>query len=247
VGISVGLPFSLAPAPANKKKLKGQAARAGQGQGQGHHAQACHLPSAIALQGWGWRCSAEMQNAASETQLAKFAKSPCRKLFQKFRQSFRCQFFLDFFCFIAFSGVSQRWGFKNTTKNVLQKKSCRKVFTKKSTKNPKPAFSRICFYHVFGRFSIRGGKKHDKKYRGKKTDPRPFSYSDPLTHRPPRGSPIFFLCRVPHCAGLGPLSLVACACLLRWPLAVRLVLAGLFCTPIQLASTSAKRIQGPGH
>jgi hypothetical protein len=44
-------------------------------------------------------------------------------------------------CCIAVSGVCQRWEFKNTTKNVLQTKSCRKAFTKKSTKNPKPIFS----------------------------------------------------------------------------------------------------------
>jgi hypothetical protein len=40
---------------------------------------------------------------------------------QKNRQKFRCQFSLDFFGCIAFSGVSQRWEFKNTTKNVWQK------------------------------------------------------------------------------------------------------------------------------
>ena len=78
------------------------------------------------------------------------AKSPCRKLFPKFRQKFRCQFFLDFFCFIAFSGVFQRWEFKNTTKNVFAKKSCRKVFAKSSTKNPKPTFSRIFFITFLG-------------------------------------------------------------------------------------------------
>jgi hypothetical protein len=69
--------------------------------------------------------------------------------------------FPGLFCFIAFSGVFQRWEFKNATKNVLQKKSCRKVFTKNSTKNPKPIFSRILFYHVFGRFSMKGVQKHD--------------------------------------------------------------------------------------
>jgi hypothetical protein len=101
---------------------------------------------------------------------------------KNFDKKFRCQFFLDFFCFIAFSGVSQRWEYKNTTKNVLQKKSCRKVFTKNSTKNPKPTFSRNLFYHVFGRFSVRGVQKHDKKYRKNKSDPSPFSYFDPPTH-----------------------------------------------------------------
>jgi hypothetical protein len=33
----------------------------------------------------------------------------------------RCQFFLDFFGFIAFSGVSQRWEFRNTRKNLKKK------------------------------------------------------------------------------------------------------------------------------
>jgi hypothetical protein len=37
-------------------------------------------------------------------------------------------------------------------------------------------------YHVFGRFSMRGVQKHDKKYRKNKSDPSPFSYSDPPTH-----------------------------------------------------------------
>jgi hypothetical protein len=55
--------------------------------------------------------------------------------------------------FLAFSGASQRWRweFKNTTKNILQKKSCRKVLQKKTTKIPKPFFS-TCFYCVFGAF-----------------------------------------------------------------------------------------------
>jgi hypothetical protein len=106
-----------------------------------------------------------LSKGSSKTRLKKLqtAKSPCRKPFpRKFsenRQKLRCQFFLNFFgfiklTFIAFSGVTWRWEFKNTTKNVLQKTSCRKVFTKKSTKNPKPIFPRL-FYHVFGRFSVR--------------------------------------------------------------------------------------------
>jgi hypothetical protein len=51
--------------------------------------------------------------------------------------------FSPIFFLIAFSGVSQRWEFKSTKKNVLQKKSCYKVFTKNSTKNPKPIFFSI--------------------------------------------------------------------------------------------------------
>jgi hypothetical protein len=61
------------------------------------------------------------------------------------------------FCFIA--GVSQRWEFKNTTKNVLQKNRVEKLFTKNSTKNPEPTFSRFFVYYVFGRFAVRGVQK----------------------------------------------------------------------------------------
>jgi hypothetical protein len=50
---------------------------------------------------------------------------------------------------IAFSGVSQRWEFKNTTKKTFYKKIVWKSFyTKKSTKNPKPIF----FDFVLSRF-----------------------------------------------------------------------------------------------
>jgi hypothetical protein len=90
-------------------------------------------------------------------------KSPCRKIPPKKSISFGCQFFLDFFCFVAFSGVSKRWELKNTTKTFYKNKSCRKVFTKnKSAKSPKPIFSRFFCYHVFGRFSVRGVQKHHK-------------------------------------------------------------------------------------
>jgi hypothetical protein len=111
-----------------------------------------------------------------------------------FLQKFRCQFFLDFFCFIAFSGVSQRREFKHTTKNVSQKKSRRKVFTKNSTKNPKPTFSRF-LYHVFGRFSMRGVQKHDKKHRKINLTLVLFRT---LTHPPTTGVTDFFF-------GAGPL------------------------------------------
>jgi hypothetical protein len=103
----------------------------------------------------------------------------------------RCQFFLDFFLFYRVSGVSQRWEFKNTTKNVLQNKSCRKVFTKNSTKNPKPTFSRF-FLSRFWAFLDEGRPKTRlKKCRKNKSDPSPFSYSDPPTHH--GGPRLFFL------------------------------------------------------
>jgi hypothetical protein len=40
------------------------------------------------------------------------------------------QFFLSFFCYIAFLGVSWRWEFKSTTKNVLQKNRVETFFKK---------------------------------------------------------------------------------------------------------------------
>jgi hypothetical protein len=50
-----------------------------------------------------------------------FAKSPCRKKNPgKINKTFDVSFSSIFFGFIAFSGASQRWEFKNTTKNVLQ-------------------------------------------------------------------------------------------------------------------------------
>jgi hypothetical protein len=49
------------------------------------------------------------------------------------------------------------------------------------------------FYHVFGRFSMRGVQKRDKKCHQKKSDPGPFSYSDPPTHH--GGHRFCFFCR----------------------------------------------------
>jgi hypothetical protein len=69
--------------------------------------------------------------------------------------------FLDFFVYRVF-GCFSAMGVQTHYKKRFTKRSCRKVFTKDSTKNPKPIFSRF-FYHVFGRFSVRGVQKHDQK------------------------------------------------------------------------------------
>jgi hypothetical protein len=84
-------------------------------------------------------------------------------------------FYRNFGCF-SVMGVP---GYKNTT--ILQNKSCRKVFTKKSTKNPKPICSRFCLSR-FWAFVGGGSSKTQKKYREKKTDPGRFLASDPPTH-----------------------------------------------------------------
>jgi hypothetical protein len=112
-------------------------------------------------------------------------------------------FYRVFGCFLA-AGVK-----KTLQKNVLQKGSCRKVFTKNSTKNPKPIVSRFLFYHVFGRFSVRGVRKHDKKYRKNKSDPSPFLASDSPTHH---GGRRVFFCAPLHQRGyLSPGALAALA------------------------------------
>jgi hypothetical protein len=123
---------------------------------------------------------------ATPTGPSALITSPSKGLSQKHennRQKLRYQFFLGFFCFIAFSGVFQRWEFKNTQKYVLQKTSCRKVFTKNSTKNPKPIFFLVFFYHVFGRFSVRGVLKQDY-IQNKNLTPSLFRT---LTHPPTTG------------------------------------------------------------
>jgi hypothetical protein len=87
------------------------------------------------------------------------------------------------FCFIAVSGVSPRWEFKNTTKNVLQNKSCREVFTKSSTKNPKPIFFPLILLSRFWAFlGEESSKTPLKKYQKNESDPGPFLASAPPTH-----------------------------------------------------------------
>jgi hypothetical protein len=69
-------------------------------------------------------------------------------------------------------------GFQKHYKKRFAKKSC-----------PKPAFSRLFFNHVFGRFSVRGVQKHNKKNREKNLTLVLFW---PLTHPPTTGVTDFF-------------------------------------------------------
>jgi hypothetical protein len=68
---------------------------------------------------------------------------------QNNRPRFGCQFPLDFFRFVAFSGVSQRWDFK-THKKTLCKKHRVERFLQKNDQKPM-------------RFSVRGVQKRDMK------------------------------------------------------------------------------------
>jgi hypothetical protein len=87
-----------------------------------------------------------------------FTKSRCREIFPKQSTKISMLVIPDFFCFIAFR-VFLSDGSSNTQKKRPTKKSCRKVFAKKSTNNPK-SISFDFVYHVFGRFSVGGVKKH---------------------------------------------------------------------------------------
>jgi hypothetical protein len=61
----------------------------------------------------------------------KYFYKHVENFFQKNQQKFCCQVFLAFFCFIAFSGVSLRWEFKNTHKKTFYKKHCVEKFLQK--------------------------------------------------------------------------------------------------------------------
>jgi hypothetical protein len=55
-------------------------------------------------------------------------------------------------------------GVQKHYKKRFAKKSCRKVFKKIDKKTQNRLFLDFV-YHVFGRFSVRGVQKHDKKSR----------------------------------------------------------------------------------
>jgi hypothetical protein len=69
---------------------------------------------------------------------------------QNFDNKFRCQFFLDFFLFYRVFGCFSAMGVQKHHQKRFAKKSCRKVFTKNSTKNPKPIFFSILFITFLG-------------------------------------------------------------------------------------------------
>jgi hypothetical protein len=63
-------------------------------------------------------------------------------------------------------GVSRQGEFKNTIKIFWQKVRVEKLLQKIRPQSKTDFFS-IFFYHVFGRFLVRGVQKYDKKYRKK--------------------------------------------------------------------------------
>jgi hypothetical protein len=111
-----------------------------------------------------------------------YKKSMSKTFPQKIDKNFDVSF-SSTFCFVAFSGVSQRREFKNTKKRCT-KKSCRKVFTKKKTdkKMQNRFFCSVCLITFLGISRGEGIKKYDKKHRENKSSPAPFLASDPPTH-----------------------------------------------------------------
>jgi hypothetical protein len=112
-----------------------------------------------------------------------FAKSPCRKLFrensQKTDKIFDISFSSTFFVLGASCDGSSKALQKTFFKQIVSKS-----FSKKSTKKPKTDFFSILFYHVFGRFSVRGVQKHDKQISKKNlTNPGTFlAPEEPTNH-----------------------------------------------------------------
>jgi hypothetical protein len=79
----------------------------------------------------------------------------------------------------------------------LPKNRVEKLF-KKIDKKIQNRFFLDFVYHVFGRFSVRGVQKHDKKISKKKlTNPGTFSASEEPTNHPKPQGPSFFLLSAP--------------------------------------------------
>jgi hypothetical protein len=107
-----------------------------------------------------------------------FFRENSQKIDKNFDVSFSSTFFLFYRVFRCFLAM----GVQKHNKKRLTKKSCRKLFTKKSTNKSQTDVFSIFFYHVFGRFSVRGVQKHDKKISKK-------NLTSPGTFWPPRNQP----------------------------------------------------------
>jgi hypothetical protein len=134
------------------------------------------------------------------------SKTKTKNSDKNFDVSFPSTFFVLSRFRVFFSDGSSK-ALVTTKKRVFfNKKIVSKSFYKKfdqKSKTKTDCFS-VVFYRVFGRFSARGVQKHDKKYREKKSDPGPFSASDPPTHH---GGPRFFFLAAPC---IGPWAVPGC-------------------------------------
>ena len=98
---------------------------------------------------------------SSKTPLIYFYKKSMSKEFPKKSTKISMSVFPRLFLFCRVFRCFLAMGVQKHNKKRLTKKSCRKLFTKKSTKKSQTDFFSIFFYHVFGRFSVRGVQKHD--------------------------------------------------------------------------------------
>jgi hypothetical protein len=112
---------------------------------------------------------------------------------KSFDNNFDVSFSSSSFVLSSFRVVSSDGSSKTLQKRFYKNNRVEKFLQKVRPKIPNRLFLDF-FSHVFGRFSMRGVKKHDKKDRKNKSDPGPFSYSDPPTHH---GGHRFFFWR-PH-------------------------------------------------
>jgi hypothetical protein len=86
---------------------------------------------------------------------------------QNFDQNFDVSFSSTFFVLSHFQVFFSDGSSKTLQKTFYKKNRVEKFFKKIRPKVQKPTFSRFFFNHVFGRFSVRGVQKHDKKISNK--------------------------------------------------------------------------------
>jgi hypothetical protein len=110
---------------------------------------------------------------------------------KKIDKNFDVSFSSTFFVLSRFRVFLSDGSSKTHKKTLYKKHRVEKLFTKIRPKIQNRFFLDF-FNHVFGRFSVRGVRKHDKKYQQNKSDPIPFSYSDPPTDH---GGRRLFFCR----------------------------------------------------
>jgi hypothetical protein len=90
-------------------------------------------------------------------------------------------------------GVQKHNNDKRSAKKIVSKS-----FFKKIRRKIQNNFFFLILYHVFGRFSVRGVQKHDKKYHTQNLTPSLFHT---LTHPPTTGATDFSFLPAP-CVGL---------------------------------------------
>jgi hypothetical protein len=122
---------------------------------------------------------------SSKTPQEGFGKKSVSKTSQNFDQNFNVSFSSTSFVLSHF-----RVFFSDGSSKTLQKTFYKNRVEKFLQKNRPEVQNRLFLdflYHVFGRFSVRGVQKHDKKkYQKNKSD-----LFCPLTHPPPTGGTDF--------------------------------------------------------